>query len=55
MKKKDLLLESFDAKLQKIELNSIYGGSVAPSEIAQRNEGTAIPEGTKMDTVPDQH
>lgn len=35
MKKKDLLLESFDSKLQKTELNLIYGGSIGITQTTQ--------------------
>lgn len=35
MKKKDLLLESFNSKLQKIELKSIYGGSAGITQTTQ--------------------
>jgi len=51
MKKKDLLLESFDTKLQKTELKSIYGGLV---EITQFTENTPVPGGNTSDKRTDQ-
>lgn len=45
MKKKDLLLESFETKLNKVNLKNIYGGlvEIVPTDIVtHRLDGTSV-------------
>jgi len=55
MKKKDLLLESFENKLKKTELNSVLGGQTGITQFAYPT--AAIPEyhiPAQQDHRPDQ-
>ncbi len=46
MKNKDLLKLSFDSKMDKVDLNSIYGGDTSGSpEITQTTQNTRLPNG----------
>jgi len=52
--KKDLLLEDFNAKLDKVDLSAIYGGGPV-CEITETTQGTVTPDGTITDPKTDQY